>query len=619
MTSWPTMTDYQEAMQNPRYSFSDPELQRGTPVLNMLGLPKPITGAFASVYQIASGGHQYAVRCFLRYHADQAQRYAAISNYLQQVRLPYTVEFNLQPKGIRMRGEWFPLLKMEWINGQSLDGYIEQHLDHPAVLRNLADRFAKMIGDLGRASIAHGDLQHGNILIVNHQFLLIDYDGMYVPTLDGMASHELGHRNYQHPGRQETDFGPHIDNFSAWVIYLSLMALSVQPALWRTLRAGDECLLFRQHDFQNITSSPAMKAVSQVPDRNVHALAERFRTAVLSDFAQIPSILRNSALTGGPERRLVSGLSWLEDYVRPREQREPPLPPTLPEQPPAHAATLTGGSSWVLDYLDEPIEPEPPAAQTRPSDQTDLRERVVIGTYGLVMHAGFSAVALGALPSSLVGITAGGGVILIAVYLVLQYSLFPEVRHKRRLLLRRVRLRWDRAIAGQQLYWNAIARKRVEGEEQQQLARLNQNLNHYIEVELRRYPVAYHEIPGIDPALAQRLRAAGVMSAADVTYWRVEQVPGVDDVRAEALVRWRQQLETRLKTQKLQPLVSWQMSQKAALQNVYGHKRRTLTAREVSFQQRRAYAVSDLARIRDELISYRDVNFRTYLRWVFSG
>uniref|UniRef100_UPI002C83E817 hypothetical protein n=1 Tax=Aggregatilinea sp. TaxID=2806333 RepID=UPI002C83E817 len=267
----------------------------------------------------------------------------------------------------------------------------------------------------------------------------------------------------------------------------------------------------------------------------------------------------------------------------------------------------------------EPTEPEPPVAQTRPSDQTDLRERIVISAYGLAAHAGLSAVALGALPPGIMWGTAGSGLILIAIYLVVQYSLFPEVRHKRRLLLRRIRLRLDRTVAGQQLYWNAIARKRVEGEEQQQLARLNQNLNYYIEVELRRYPVAYHEIPGLDRTLEQRLRSAGVISAADVTYWRVEQVPGIDDVRAEALVRWRQQLENRLKTQKLQPLVSWQTSQRAALQNVYGHKRRTLAAREASFQQRRAYADSDLSRIHDELISYGDVNFRTYLRWVFSG
>src|SRR5690606_4423273 len=109
------------------------------------------------------------------------------------------------------------------------------------------------------------------ILIVNHQFLLIDYDGMYVPTLDGWTSHELGHRNYQHPRRQETDFGPHIDNFSAWVIYLSLMALSVQPGLWHTLRAGDECLLFRQQDFQDVNASPAIRAIAQLQDRNVRA------------------------------------------------------------------------------------------------------------------------------------------------------------------------------------------------------------------------------------------------------------------------------------------------------------------------------------------------------------
>ena len=136
MTSWPTMTDYQEALQNPRTSFADPELQHGTPVLNQLGLPKPITGAFASVYQVAANGHQYAVRCFLRYHPDQAQRYAAISDYLAQVRLPYTVEFKLQQQGIRVRGAWYPILKMEWIHGDPLDVYIERHRAS-TVLRNL--------------------------------------------------------------------------------------------------------------------------------------------------------------------------------------------------------------------------------------------------------------------------------------------------------------------------------------------------------------------------------------------------------------------------------------------------------------------------------------------------
>jgi thiamine kinase-like enzyme len=36
---------------------------------------------------------------------------------------------------------------------------------------------------LNRAGVAHGDLQHGNILVANGKPKLIDYDGMYVPAL----------------------------------------------------------------------------------------------------------------------------------------------------------------------------------------------------------------------------------------------------------------------------------------------------------------------------------------------------------------------------------------------------------------------------------------------------
>ena len=47
--AWPSISDYQEAIQNPRVSLADPELRQGTTVCNRLGLPMPITGGFASV------------------------------------------------------------------------------------------------------------------------------------------------------------------------------------------------------------------------------------------------------------------------------------------------------------------------------------------------------------------------------------------------------------------------------------------------------------------------------------------------------------------------------------------------------------------------------------------
>src|SRR5574341_1249786 len=226
---WPTPQDYQEALQNPGRSLADPELRAGRVELDPLGLPKPRTGGFASVYRVHCGQGDWAVRCFLRDFQDQQERYTAISDHLTRVKLPYTVDFTFLPQGIRVRGQWYPILKMKWVEGERLDHYIERHLRSPSVLLGLAAHWIQMVKALQQASIAHGDLQHGNVLVVQGNLKLIDYDGMFVPRLNGQVSHEVGHRNYQHPLRTASDFGPHLDNFSAWVVYMSLIALSVDP------------------------------------------------------------------------------------------------------------------------------------------------------------------------------------------------------------------------------------------------------------------------------------------------------------------------------------------------------------------------------------------------------
>jgi hypothetical protein len=68
--------------------------------------------------------------------------------------------------------------------------------------------------------IAHGDLQHGNIILVpgkkdNSLMLkLIDYDGMFIPPLAGSPKGEVGHAAYQHPERLRTGaFHTEVDRF----------------------------------------------------------------------------------------------------------------------------------------------------------------------------------------------------------------------------------------------------------------------------------------------------------------------------------------------------------------------------------------------------------------------
>jgi hypothetical protein len=87
---------------------------------------------------------------------------------------------------------------------------------------------------LRQAKIAHGDLQHGNVLLVpgaNPSKLglkLIDYDGMWVPALAKSPSGEVGHANYQHPLRAtQAAYGPDSDRFTHLVVGCALRALVV--------------------------------------------------------------------------------------------------------------------------------------------------------------------------------------------------------------------------------------------------------------------------------------------------------------------------------------------------------------------------------------------------------
>lgn len=183
--AWPTPQDYNEAIQNPHLAFFDSDLRAGQPELTPLGLPRPISGNFACVYKIQCGSQRWAARCFISEVSDSQRRYEAISEYLARANLPYTVPFTYIPAGIKVTNKDYPLLKMQWVHGESLSTFVGRSIGYPDTLLSLAKVWSKMMADLKTVSIAHGDLQHGNVIIVGDQLRLIDYDDMFVPALAG--------------------------------------------------------------------------------------------------------------------------------------------------------------------------------------------------------------------------------------------------------------------------------------------------------------------------------------------------------------------------------------------------------------------------------------------------
>ena len=91
--------------------------------------------------------------------------------------------------------------------------------------------------------------------------VLVDYDGMYVSTMEGREACELGSPDFRHPLRDKESFDEHIDDFSIATIALSLKSIALSPQLYHQYGAADR-LLFSANDYHDIGQSPALKAIT---------------------------------------------------------------------------------------------------------------------------------------------------------------------------------------------------------------------------------------------------------------------------------------------------------------------------------------------------------------------
>ncbi len=289
--AWPLNIDFTIAVQNPHLCFVDPELKQASTAKNSRGRVLLWSGNFATVYKLTKGNRSWAVRCFTRIpQSDVQQRYKLISEYLSHHQIPYLVDFEFLTQGILVQGEWYPILKMDWVQGSEIDRYIGEYIDDSQVLLRLDRQLNQLQKDLQQVGIAHGDLQHGNIMVDSEgELKLVDYDGMYVPALRGAPPLEVGHPNYQPPMRSSKDFGDRLDEFSFEVISLSIRALASQPNLWETFHEDNKNLIFRQNDFQEPELSPVFQAIANIPDDKTRELCDRLIRRCHGKEQQAPS------------------------------------------------------------------------------------------------------------------------------------------------------------------------------------------------------------------------------------------------------------------------------------------------------------------------------------------
>jgi hypothetical protein len=278
VNAFPAAGDYYKAVQAPARCFTVPKLQAAQFVWDSLG-PTLARGSSAVVFQAAVEGRPQALRCYIREDASSRDRYSALDAYLAGHDLsPYVSGTTWLDRAITVNRVTWPVLTMDWIDGRTLNEYVDFLVtgSNTAALTTLAGRWRELVSLLQRSEFAHGDLQHGNVMVdQDGQLRLVDFDGVWIPQLAGQSPPtEFGHPNYQHPVRRVWDRW--LDTFSALVIYLSLVALGRDPGLWLALY-NSKNLLFAKNDFFPPFTTEAWKQLAALRDPQVDELARKLK------------------------------------------------------------------------------------------------------------------------------------------------------------------------------------------------------------------------------------------------------------------------------------------------------------------------------------------------------
>ena len=279
--NYPLISEYIEAIKSAKDNFE--ELSYLRPVMGDDDLPVMTSGNFAVVFKMKDerDGKFYAVKCFTKEQDGRAGAYRQITEELKDVTSPYLTSVRYLDKElfVDIGGPMslFPVLLMEWVDGITLDKFILQNLDNTKLLHKMAYKFSRMAKWLLSQRFAHGDLKPDNILITKDlQIVLVDYDGMYVPSMKGQKAKELGSPNFRHPNRTIDDFDEQIDDFPIVIILLSLKAVSLKPNLFAHLITGDR-MLFEERDYLSLENNKILPLLNQVLyDKELIALLGAF-------------------------------------------------------------------------------------------------------------------------------------------------------------------------------------------------------------------------------------------------------------------------------------------------------------------------------------------------------
>ena len=262
---FPLITEYVRAIEEASENLD--KLAHLTPVLDNHGEPFRSSGAFAVVFKMKDEqtGKCYALKCFTEDQTGRAEAYQKIAEELDMVDSTYVTSVKYLENEIFVdstcENEEFPVLLMDWVEGETMETYIANNYQNEHAMSMLCYRFCKLAAWLRSQPFAHGDIKPDNIMVrPDGSLTLVDYDGMFVPAMKGGISPTLGTKDFCHPLRTVNDFDETIDDFSLASIALSLKALSLKPTLLKDFGASDR-LIFSADDYRDLGNSKVIASL----------------------------------------------------------------------------------------------------------------------------------------------------------------------------------------------------------------------------------------------------------------------------------------------------------------------------------------------------------------------
>ncbi len=255
---YPTIEQYKDAMRIAEHSLAT--LSGYDAVLKADGEPWFSSGNFAVVFKLKQRqtGKLLALKCFTRFQERREESYRLISAELGKQNSPYLLRYEYLEKEVWVTdhsgdGAEYAAVAMEWADGMTLGDYVKLHCGqrNTAALQTLAHNFEVLCTWLIAQPWAHGDLKPDNIIVRNDGSLaLVDYDGMFVPTMQGQQAREFGSAIYRHPKRTLHTYDAHIDDFSLLVL-LSELRLVAADAAHHNISLSGESIVAKAGDWQN--------------------------------------------------------------------------------------------------------------------------------------------------------------------------------------------------------------------------------------------------------------------------------------------------------------------------------------------------------------------------------